>query len=111
MAKVIITLGAKNDLKNIKAYISEELKNPQAGTNVTSKITKRIKSLSSSPEIGIPLESIVELETNYRILVCGNFNVFYRFDNKKVYVIRVLYAKRDYKKILFDQEGEELTLC
>ena len=51
--------------------------------------------------MGAPLSSIVDIETDYRFLVCGNYTAFYRYDEKFVYVIRVLYSRRDFMKILF----------
>jgi len=99
--RVQITPTAHNDLKEIHAYITDEFKNPQAAINVVSRITKRLRSLFSFPAMGAPLSSIINVETDYRFLVCGNYTVFYRYDSNFVNVIRVLYSKRDFVNILF----------
>jgi len=48
----------------------------------------------------------VEIETDYRFLVCGNYLVFYRTEADSVFVDRVIYGRRDYIKILFDEALE-----
>jgi len=99
--KLQITPAAKNDLKDIKTYISDILLNPCAATNTVKRITKSLHSLTDFPAMGAPLYSIADVETDYRFLVCGNYTAFYRYDNNFVYVIRVLYNRRDFMKILF----------
>ena len=109
MNKLAISPQAKKDLEDIKAYISEELENPIAAVNVVSRITKKIKNLKDTPGIGTSLSSKISFDTDYRFLVCGNYLTFYRYEEKTVYVDRVLYGRRDYVKILFpeieDDEG------
>jgi addiction module RelE/StbE family toxin len=109
MKKLAISPVAKSDLKEIKRYITEELDNPHAAKNVISKILQRIKTLQDFPEIGSPLSSIIEIETPYRFLVCGNYLAFYRVEKNTVFVDRVLYGRRDYIKILFpDIDDKEI---
>ena len=92
---------AKQDLHDIRSYITDELQNPTVAVNVITQITKKIRSLMDFPLIGTPLPAIVDIETDYRFLVCGNYTVFYRYDDTIVYVVRVLYGRRNFMKILF----------
>jgi len=101
MNKLNYSSEAKNDLLDIKKYISDELMNPEAAKNVVGKITKRIRRLEQFAEIGTPLSSIFNIETDYRFLVCGNYLVFYRTEKNRINIIRVLFSKRDYTTILF----------
>ena len=94
--------AASEDLANIKKYISEELGSPEAAKNTVAKITKRIRQLEEFAEIGASLSSIVGIDTDYRFLVCGNYLAFYRVHGTDVYIVRVLYGKRDYLSILFN---------
>ena len=55
MYKLKISPEAKNDLVEIKSYISQELCNPQVATNMVSKITEKIRGLLEHPGIGSPL--------------------------------------------------------
>ncbi len=101
MYKLKISPEAKNDLAQIKVYISQELCNPKAALNLVSNITKKIRGLSEYPEIGSPLSSILNIQTDYRFLVCANYLIFYRYEDGIVFVSRILYGRRDYMRILF----------
>ena len=103
MANLHISPQAQKDLLDIKEYITEELGNPTAALNVLEKITKRIRELSDYPELGVSLDSIIEIKTDYRFLVCGNYTAFYRYSENTVYVNRVLYGRRDFIKVLFGE--------
>lgn len=106
MADISFSPEAVSDLQQTKAYITDELCNEQAAVNTIAKITGRIRGLASFPEMGAPLSSIVDFETDYRFLVCGNYTVFYRFENQTVYIVRVLYGRRDFMRILFGEPNE-----
>jgi len=106
MNKLLISPEARKDLEGIKTYISEELVNPIAAVNVVSRIIKSIKNLKDTPGIGRPLATKVSFETDYRFLVCGNYLAFYRYEDKIVYVDRILYGRRDYIRILFPEFTE-----
>ena len=103
MNKLLISPEAHKDLAGIKAYISDELENPIAATNVVSRIIKNLKILKDMPGIGRPLATKVSFETDYRFLVCGNYLAFYRYEDRTVYVDRILYGRRDYVRILFPE--------
>lgn len=107
MAEIKITHKASDDLDEIKESISEGLLNPAAAENTILKIMRAIRRLEDFPEIGAPLSSIAEIPNNYRFLVCGNYLVFYRFQDDIVRVVRVIYGKRDYMKTLFGDAAEE----
>lgn len=109
MHKLKISPKAKDDLAKIKSCISKELCSPQAAVNLISKITKKIRELLGYPEIDAPLSSVVDIQTNYRFLVCANYLIFYRCEDGIVYVSRILYGRRDYMRILFGDllENEE----
>lgn len=51
--------------------------------------------------MGAPLFSIIDIETDYRFLVCDSYLIFYRYDDEVIYVVRVLFGRRDYMHILF----------
>ncbi len=107
MYKLQISPEAKDDLAKIKGYISQELCNPQAAVNLVSKITKKIRGLSEHPGIGVPLSSVVDIQTDYRFLVCANYLIFYWYEDGFVFVSRILYGRRDYIRILFGDLPED----
>jgi toxin ParE1/3/4 len=101
MYKLKISPEAKNDLAEMKSYISKDLSNHRAAENLVSKIINKISGLSEHPGIGAPLSSVVDINTDYRFLVCARYLIFYRFEDKIVFVSRILHAKQDYTRILF----------
>ena len=101
---------AQNDLAEIKAYIEEELLNPSAALATVSKITKSLRILKTYAKAGTPLSSIADVEGDYRFIVSGNYMSFYRIYENEVYVDRILYARRDYMRVLFgDVSTDETT--
>ena len=101
MSNIRYTPEAEDDLAGIKKYITEQLENPVAAVNTITKITKSIRRLELFPESGSRLSSIIDLNTDYRFLVCANYLAFYRINGNDVNIIRVLYGRRDYTTILF----------
>jgi toxin ParE1/3/4 len=107
MYKLQISPEAKNDLLEIKGYVSQELGSPQVAINLVSKFTGRIRGLAEHPEIGAPLAFIVDIQTNYCLLVCAKYLIFYRCETGIVFVSRILYSRRNYMQILFGNLPED----
>ncbi|WP_078427502.1 type II toxin-antitoxin system RelE/ParE family toxin [Alkalihalobacterium alkalinitrilicum] len=104
MYKLRINPVAKQDLYDIKEYITKELDNPTAAVSVVSNIIESYKKLKDYPMLGLELSSKISIETDYRYLVSGNYIVFYKFDDVYVSIYRILYSRRDYVKLLFNEE-------
>ena len=102
MTNLRLSPAAQSDLAEIKRYIAEELENPTAAFSVVGKITRDIRRLREYPLIGAPLRVAADVETDYRFLTTGNYLTFYRVCGENVYVERVLYARSDYLRILFE---------
>ncbi len=102
MFQVEISPQAAEDLLEIKSYIENELQNPIAARNTVKKIVETYEDLENYPEIGIPVERYVSFSTDYKFVLAKNYSIFYRIDGDKVKVIRILYSRRDFLRILFD---------
>ena len=107
MAEVKFSPEAIEDLQQIKTYIRDELCNEQAASAVIARIFQNIRTLEIFPESGAPLSSIVNFNTSYRFLVCGSYTAFYRTENGTVYIVRILYGRRDFMRILFGTAPED----
>jgi plasmid stabilization system protein ParE len=107
MNKLRLSPLAREDLQDVKAYITDELQSPDAAANAVARITSKIRSLINFPMMGPSLSSIVDLETDYRFLVCGNYTAFYRYNEDTVYIVRVLYGRRDFMRILFGDNQKD----
>ena len=107
MNKLYYSPEALADLDELWEYIYADLENPTAAANTVEGVLKSINKLADFAHAGPLLSSIMELESDYRFLVCGNYIAFYRVADRAVYVDRILYAKRDYMRILFEKPSEE----
>ena len=89
------------DLDDIWNYIVEDLCSPDAAMKTVNGIMGAIDRLQDFAEMGTPLSSIIETESDYRFLASGSYMVFYRAEGKDIYIDRILYGRRDYMRILF----------
>lgn len=108
MNRIVLSPEARNDLAQIRDYIEQELESPDAALKTIAGITKRLHELEKHGKLGARLSAVTDVESEYRFLVCGNYCAFYRYEENKVYVDRILYGRRDYMRVLFaDNENED----
>lgn len=98
---------ALRDLDEIWDYIALELSSPSAAENTVNGIMDTADKLKEFAKIGAPLSSIVDVETDYRFLLSGSYILFYRAEGTDIFVDRILYAKRDYLRVLFSDQQQE----
>lgn len=102
--EIEITDSARRDFENIYLYISGKLCNKQAAKNLIVSLNEKILSLAEMPE-GYPQARDEYLkDMGIRFIPVKNYIVFYTVDTegKKVYIIRILYGKRSWENILYD---------
>lgn len=109
MNKLYLSEQARSDLDEIKRYIARELENPTAAATTIRKITKDIRRLREYAMLGAALSSISTVESDYRVLVTGNYLTFYRVYGSEIYVDRILYGRRDYLRILLGPITKDKT--
>ncbi|MBO5008632.1 MAG: type II toxin-antitoxin system RelE/ParE family toxin [Clostridia bacterium] len=100
--EIEITQSAQSDFENIYSYISESLCNRQAASNLIKLIDKDINTLAQVPE-AYPLVNDEYLRNiGIRFISVKNYIVFYtvNISKQKVYILRVLYGKRNWVDIL-----------
>jgi toxin ParE1/3/4 len=100
MLKIQFTPQAVADLGEIKRYVSCDLFNPQAATDLLSLIFEKIRPLATLPQTGARLRTDIPSLKIYRFIPCKNYLVFYRTEEKFVSIIRILYARKDYLGLL-----------
>ena len=107
--KIHYTKESRWDLDEIWDYISSELQNISAAERTVNRIMDDVDRLADFAEIGAPLSSIADVDSDYRFLVTGSYLTFYRVYGSDIYVDRVLYGRRDYLRILFDKLQDDET--
>jgi len=103
MFEVKVSPQAADDLLEIKDYIENELQNPIAAQSTILKIVETYEDLANFPEIGIPVEKYIDFPTDYKFVLANNYSIFYRIEGKIVRVVRILYSRRDFVRILFEE--------
>lgn len=107
MYRIRVNPLALQDLQEIKAYIAGELGNPDAAASIIKKIISRYEQLGEYPLMGAELAAVLNVKTDYRYLVSGNYLIFYRVKGEYVSIYRILHGRRDYMRILFGDLPED----
>lgn len=96
------TSTARVDLEEIVSFIAAE--SPSNAIGVLDKLEERALTLRSFPERGriVPELRAVDVLL-YRELIEGPWRIIYRFDEKQVYVIAVLDARRNLAGLLLER--------
>ncbi len=97
---------ARNDLIEIREYISQHLQNPIAAKNVTSKILKTAGLLGGQPRLGFSVAEKTGRETDTLCMFSGNYGIFYKVTDQGILVLRILDARTDYMRFVFAEEAE-----
>ncbi len=100
--EIIMTPDATEDLVNLKNYISDILLAPETALKYIRLIRKEIESLTEFPEKIKLVDDEPWRSRGLRKTSCKNFFIYFRIDEsaKRVYVLNIIYAKRDQLKTL-----------
>ena len=100
--EIIVTPDAEADLYEIKNYIAETLLVPDVALNYIRVIRKEMEKLSYMADSIAPEEREPWRSRGVRKIIAKNFYIYYRPDeaSRRVYVLNVIYAKRDQLKVL-----------
>ena len=91
--------SAKKDLEDIFSYISIELSNYKAALDLIEKFEKALNNICYFPELCPLIDNEFVKDNNIRKLVVNNYNVFYRFINNEVQVVRVLSSMNNHFRV------------
>lgn len=100
--KVKFTETAKDDLRNIAAYIAETTGEKSVAIRFVNELREKTKILEDFPESGSLPRDRVMLSSGYRFLVHKEYLIFYHYDPKEgiSYILAVFNAKRDYTRVM-----------
>ena len=102
MYKLEYLPAARQDMVDIVRYISQELRNPSAAEHLTMALIKAGDSIPGFPYANPSYTPIRPLKHEYRKRLVQNYIMFYWVDESKklVTVARVIYAKREFERLL-----------
>jgi addiction module RelE/StbE family toxin len=90
--------AAQGDLISILDWIAQD--NPSRAQTFIGTIDKKIGNLSLHPQMGLIPRNEKLRELGYRVLVLGDYLVFYIIHGQTVVIQRVLHGSREYSDIL-----------
>lgn len=95
--KVMYTAEAREDMRNIFRYISEELLVPENAARQVERIMATVRKLDIMPNKNPLYEEEPWHSRELRYFPVDNYLVFYKVDNEMetVYVVRIMYGGRD----------------
>ena len=89
---------AKQDLLDVIDYLNTLSRD--SALKCYDRLVSEIASLSTMPERCPRPRDLALAAKGYRYLVVGNYLAFYVVAGNTVQIRRILYARRDYKKLL-----------
>ena len=100
--EIIVTPDAEADLYEIKNHIAETLLVPDVALNYIRVIHKETEKLTYMADSIAPEKREPWYSRGVRKIIAKNFYIYYRLDevSGRVYVLNVIYAKRDQLKVL-----------
>ena len=106
LLRLKISPRAVEDMRGLRLYIRDTLCDPTAAERTVDALFDAMERLRAFPSSGAPLNSGLPVLAPYRRLAVGRYQVFYRFDEKEVFVVRVLHELRDQLAILLSEVSE-----
>ena len=102
---IVLTKQAEEDLSNVYEYIAYKLHEEYNAKKQIDRIKNAIFELDSMPERYKAYEKGVWKKRNTHYFSVDNYTIFYTVDSKTetVYVIRVIYSKRNIDKQMSKQ--------
>lgn len=99
---IIITPDAAADLTQLKSYIAYTLQEPETALKYIRGIRKEIEKLDTFPAAVAPVTDEPWHSKGVRRTIFKNFYIYYWINEteKTVYVLNVIYARRDQLKAL-----------
>ena len=93
---------ARQDMVELVRYISRELNNPTAAVRLATELIEAGDKIPKFPYAYPAYMPIRPLKHEYRKLLVGNYIMFYWVNEEKqlITVARVIYAKRDFERLL-----------
>lgn len=92
---------AKGDLRKIKSYIKNNLHEPDIAERLIKKIKEAVRELKINPEMYAVVDIDRKGGIKIRRLMVDNYRVFYRVKGDWIQVIRILYKKRNWIKVIW----------
>ena len=96
--KIVFSKKSELQIEEIYQYILSKSNDEDTAKRFVNELIDKTEILKTQAFVGRQLEIIDNIVTQYRLLVYKDYLIFYRVDENKVYIVRILNSKMDYVK-------------
>ena len=96
--KVVFSKKSELQIEEIYQYVLSKSNDEGTAKKFVNELIDKTEILKTQAFVGRQLEIIDNIVTQYRFLIHKDYLIFYRVDDSKVYIDRILNAKTDYVK-------------
>ena len=106
--KVLRAQTAEDQLRDLVLYLRDVSGSNGPALRLLDRFERAMTLLSSFPRLGVVPGSPALAQRGYRMLVVGEYLVFYRVDDglRRIIVVGFFYKSRDYERLLPKDEAE-----
>lgn len=96
--KIVFSKKSELQIEEIYQYVLSKSNDEDTAKRFVNELIDKTEILKTQAFVGRQLEIIDNIVTQYRYLVYKDYLIFYRVDENKVYIDRILNSKMDYVK-------------
>ncbi len=100
MVRLMISHAADEELTAIWKYIGVEKGNVDAAIHILKSIRDTLRLLPRFPEMGRPCPEFKNYVPSLRCVNIEGYNVFYRFNDGRIDVGRIVHSRREHERII-----------
>ena len=106
--EVLRAQTAEDQLRDIVLYLRDVSGSNDPALRLLDRVERAMTLLSSFPRLGVVPGSPALAQRGYRMLVVGEYLVFYRVDDelRRIIVVGFFHKSRDYERLLPKNEAE-----
>ena len=96
--KIVFSKKSEQQIDDIYQYVLNKSNDEDSEKSLVNELLDKTEILKKHAFVGRRLELIDNIVTQYRFIRYKDYLIFYRVDDKKVYIDRILSSKTDYVK-------------
>lgn len=96
--KIVFSKKSEQQINEIYQYVLSRSNDEDTAKQYVNELIDKTEILKKHAFVGRQLEIIDNIVTQYRFLIYKDYLMFYRVDENKVYIDRILSSKTDYVK-------------
>ena len=94
--EIVFSKKSEFQIDEIYQYVFNASNDEETAKKFVNELLDKTEILKKHAFVGRQLELIDNIVTQYRFIRYKDYLIFYRVDDKKVYIDRILSSKRDY---------------